>query len=116
MKIKKYTDVEPTRIDNDVAKGISARVLIGKNDGAENFCMRIFEIAEGGFTPKHTHDWEHEIFVYKGRGEVYKNGKFMPIESGVSIFIPGNEEHQMKNTGSEPLVFVCLIPKGVPEL
>ncbi len=116
MKITKYSDVEPTHIDNDVAKGISARVLIGKNDGADNFCMRVFEIAKDGYTPKHAHEWEHEIFVHKGRGEVYNNGEFTPIEPGISLFIPGNEEHQMKNTGAEPLVFVCLIPKDVPEL
>ena len=95
---------------------ISARVLIGKDDGAENFCMRIFEIAKDGYTPKHTHEWEHEIFVHSGKGEVFRNGEFTLIESGMAIFIPGNEEHQMKNTGNDPLVFVCLIPKGVPEL
>jgi len=56
MKIMPYTDIKPTHIDNDVAKGVDARVVIGKNDGANNFCMRIFEVAAGGNTPKHTHD------------------------------------------------------------
>jgi len=27
-------------------------------------------------------------------------------------FIKGNEEHQLKNTGDEPFIFVCVIPSG----
>ncbi len=116
MKIIKYSDVPPTRFDNGPARGVAARVVIGKADGARNFCMRVFEIAPDGHTPKHAHDWEHEMFVHAGRGEVYGNGKWQPMAAGNVIFIPGNEEHQMKNTGTEPLVVVCLIPAGAPEL
>jgi hypothetical protein len=43
MKIAKYADITPTHINNDVAKGVAARVVIGKDDGANNFCMRVFE-------------------------------------------------------------------------
>jgi len=42
VKVKNYSEMKPIRFDNDVAKGISGRVVIGKEDGAENFCMRVF--------------------------------------------------------------------------
>ncbi len=116
MKIIKYSEVTPTFIDNDMAKGVAGRVLIGKADGADNFCMRIFELSKEGYTPRHSHDWEHEIFVYSGQGAVFFNGEWTEIESGHSIFIPGNEEHQIKNISDNPFIFVCLIPAGVPEL
>ncbi len=116
MKIKKYSEVKPTCFDSDVAKGVAGRVLIGKDDGATRFCMRIFELSKGGYTPKHSHDWEHEIFVYSGNGAVYNNGQWTNIESGYSIFIPVDEEHQIKNMGDDPFVFICLIPAGAPEL
>ncbi len=45
MKIKQYREVSATHFDNDQAKGIDARVVIGKNDGGNNFCMRVVEIA-----------------------------------------------------------------------
>jgi quercetin dioxygenase-like cupin family protein len=32
------------------------------------------------------------------------------------VFMPANEEHQIRNTGKEPFVFVCLIPSKAPEL
>jgi quercetin dioxygenase-like cupin family protein len=110
MKISPYTQNQATHFDREPARGIAARVAIGKSDGAPNFCMRVFEIAPGGHTPKHSHDWEHEIFIHSGEGEVYGNGRWNPLASGNVLFIPANEEHQLKNTGKELLVAVCVIP------
>lgn len=116
MKIQKYSDVAPTHFDSESVKGVSGRVLIGKDDGADNFCMRMFELSKDGFSPLHSHDWEHEIFVYSGKGAIFNNGEWLNVESGYSIFIPRNESHQLKNMGDDPFVFVCLIPSGPPEL
>ncbi len=116
MKIMHYSEADPTHFDNDVARGVTGRVAIGKADGAPNFCMRVFELAENGFSPRHSHEWEHEIFVHAGGGEVFRNGEWMPVKPGHTLFIPGNEEHQIRNTGADKLVFVCLIPSGAPEM
>ncbi len=116
MKIVKYTDIDPVEFNNEIAMGIKARVLIGKNDGAENFCMRIFKIAENGYTPRHTHEWEHEMFIQSGTGKVLDGNEWRPVTSGTSVFIPGNVEHQIKNSGTEPLILLCIIPSGAPEL
>jgi quercetin dioxygenase-like cupin family protein len=116
MKILPYTNLAATHYENDQAKGIAARVVIGKKDGADNFCMRVFEISPGGNTPKHAHDWEHEVFVHAGTGEIYGKGHWHPVASGSIAFIPGNEEHQIRNTGNELLVFACLVPSKAPEL
>ena len=116
MKITPYTQAQATHFDREPAKGIAARVVIGKIDGAPNFCMRVFEIAPGGHTPKHAHAWEHEMFVYAGEGEIYGNGRLNPMQAGNVVFIPANEEHQLRNTGKELLVVVCLVPGTAPEL
>jgi len=116
MKLNPYTQALATHFDNDAARGVAARVVIGKGDGAPNFCMRVFEIAPGGHTPRHAHGWEHEMFIHAGVGEVYGNGQWQPLAAGKVVFIPGNEEHQMRNTGKELLVVVCLIPATAPEL
>ncbi len=116
MKIKTFSEVEPTHFDSEPARGVAARVVIGKADGAKNFCMRVFQIAPGGHTPLHAHAWEHEMFIHNGAGEVFGNSQWTPMRAGNVIFIPGNEEHQMKNTGREPLTVVCLVPSSAPEL
>ena len=116
MKLVDYASLEPTRFDNEVAKGIAGRVAIGKNDGAENFCMRVFEVAPGGHTPRHSHAWEHEMFYHRGSGEVFYGGEWKPVKPGTVAFIPANQEHQIRNTGTETLVLVCLVPPQAPEL
>jgi quercetin dioxygenase-like cupin family protein len=116
MKIAAYQNHETKVFDAEPAKAVTGRVVIGKADGANHFCMRVFELKKAGYTPKHSHEWEHEIFFHKGEGEVYKDGAFVPVKPGDVAFIEGGEEHQIRNTGETDLVFVCLIPSGYPEL
>ncbi|MFO7684756.1 MAG: cupin domain-containing protein [Desulfobacterales bacterium] len=116
MKITKYEDCPSRQFDNETVKGVTGRVVIGKADHAENFCMRVFTVAPGGFTPRHQHPWEHEIFVHSGIGKIYVNGDWREVQSGTAIFVPGGEEHQLMNGGGEEFVFICLIPAGVTEL
>jgi quercetin dioxygenase-like cupin family protein len=116
MKITHYSDIEPTSFNGDAVKGVKGRVAIGKNDGADNFCMRIFEVEPEGYTLRHFHDWEHEILFFSGKGDVFSDGGWIPVSSGTTAFIPGNEEHQIRNSGNETLVFACMIPTGAPEL
>jgi quercetin dioxygenase-like cupin family protein len=114
--IRHYEEIEATLLESDAVKGVAARVVIGKGDGANNFCMRVFTISAGGNTPKHAHDWEHEMFFHAGEGEVYSNGRWNPVKCGTVVFIPANEEHQIRNPGKELLTLVCLVPSKAPEL
>ncbi len=116
MKAIRYADVTPTIIDNEKAKRVAARVVVGKADGATNFWMRVFEIGTGGNTPRHSHAWEHEMFFHAGQGEVLCDGKWTPVAAGSAVLVPGSSEHQIRNTGTEPLVLVCLVPSSAPEL
>ncbi len=116
MKIMKYAQADPRSFESESVKGVTGRVAIGREDGARNFCMRVFELAPGGFTPRHSHDWEHEIFVHGGEGEVWTGTGWEALGSGTVLFIPPSEEHQIRNAGKGTFVFVCLIPAGPPEL
>ena len=116
MKILKYSEVKPTHFESGEAKGVAGRVVVGKKDGANNFCMRVFEISAGGNTPKHSHDWEHEMFIHSGEGEIYGNGQWNPLKSGNAIFVPDHEEHQIRNRSKELLIVICLVPSKAPEL
>ena len=116
MKIIHYSEAEAKKYPSDQAKGAAGRVVVGQADGARNFCMRVFEISAGGITGKHAHEWEHEVFVHSGKGAILREGKWAALSTGSVVFIPGNEEHQLKNTGEAPFIFVCVIPSGAPEL
>jgi quercetin dioxygenase-like cupin family protein len=116
MKIMHYSEAEEKNYPSEQAKSATGRVVIGQADGAGKFCMRVFEIAKEGITGKHAHQWEHEVFVHSGKGAILREGKWVPLSTGSVVFIQGNEEHQLKNIGAEPFVFVCVIPSGAPEL
>ncbi|MCP4723242.1 MAG: cupin domain-containing protein [Desulfobacteraceae bacterium] len=116
MKVANYKEIMPVTMDNDMVKNVAGRVLIGREDNAPNFCMRLFEMGSSGYTPKHTHDWEHEVFVHTGNGEVFIEGRWYPLSPGSAIFVPPNVEHQFRNTTDKIFTFVCLVPPNAPEL
>jgi quercetin dioxygenase-like cupin family protein len=92
------------------ATGCSYRVAVSRLDGAPNFAMRVFEVATGGNTPLHQHPYEHEVFIIEGAGTVWRDGTEVALNPGNILFVPADERHQFKNTGSGPLKFICLIP------
>jgi quercetin dioxygenase-like cupin family protein len=116
MKIIHYKEAEVKTYSGNAPIGVTGRVPIGKDDGAKNLCMRVFELEPGTYTGRHAHDWEHEVFVHSGKGSILREGKWVPFVTGSVIFIPGGEEHQLRNDGTELLTFVCVIPTGVPEM
>jgi quercetin dioxygenase-like cupin family protein len=116
MKVIHYNEVQASRYEGSGLEGIWGRVVIGKNDGATHFCMRVLEFFPGAQTLRHSHPWEHEMFIHAGEGEIYGNGQWQVVKSGSVVFIPGNEEHQIRNLCQAPLILICLIPNGAPEI
>jgi len=110
FKVVHYRDIPNEKVEEEGAKGAQVRWLISSRDGAENFAMRLFEIEPDGYTPRHAHDWEHEVFVLSGEGIVFCEGQERKISSGYIVFIPPGEEHYFRNTGDEKMTFLCLIP------
>jgi len=110
MKCQKSSDIPISQVEAEGAEGVRIRWLIGKDDGIENFAMRMFELQPGGHTPRHSHRHEHEVFVLEGNGVFFCQGKEHAFESGYVIFVPPQKEHQFRNTGDSTLRFLCLVP------
>ena len=108
--IKHYSEVEPKPVEAAGAAKVKVRWLIAEREGAPNFYMRLFEVEPEGYSPRHKHDYEHEVFILEGRGAVLYGGEEHRLEPGYVVYIPPNIEHQFKNAGEEPLRFLCLIP------
>ncbi len=111
MKIRKADEVTGHKVDLSGASGVIFRSLIGEEDGAPNFHMRQFNVAPGGHTPKHQHDWEHEVYILAGRGVVPTTDGERQVAPGDCVFVEPGELHQFINTGDEELKFLCLVPK-----
>ncbi len=96
MKVCHYEQVESQVVDMQGAQGCRVRWLIGSAEGAPTFAMRQFEVLPGGHTPRHSHPYEHEVFVLEGQGVVY-------------------EGDQPRNTGNGSLKFLCLVPNSAAQ-
>jgi len=109
MRIFDYEAVEAVDAEEGASK-LKVRWLITKDMGAENFAMRLFEMAPGGFSPLHSHPWEHEVFVLEGEGVVIGRDGEKAFKAGTVVFIAPGERHRFRNTGSETVRFLCMIP------
>ena len=110
MKVQPIGEHEQTWVEMEGASGAKMRMLCGPGDGAANFHMRHFEIDPGGHSPHHQHDYEHEILILRGVGVALSEQGERSFRAGDVIWVPPSELHQFRNTGSEPLEFICLVP------
>jgi quercetin dioxygenase-like cupin family protein len=90
-------------------QGASMAVMVGREDGAPNFALRQFRVESGGHTPRHSHDYEHEVFIVSGGGTILLEGQERPIRAGDVIYVPAEEEHQFK-ASADGLRFLGLVP------
>ena len=98
MKVSHNQSVEEKPVNMEGAQGCTVRWLVSESDGAPNFAMRQFEVAPGGFTPRHSHPYEHEVFVLEGEGIVFEGDVRHALRAGDVIFVQPNEIHQFRNT------------------
>jgi len=107
IRVRDFRDVKA----QPAVKGVTMRVVIGPEEGAPFFNMRVFEVEPGHASPYHNHWWEHEVFVLSGQGVVKTEQGDVPIGHGSTVFVPGGEMHQFRNTGDDMLRFLCLVPQ-----
>jgi quercetin dioxygenase-like cupin family protein len=97
---------------DDTAKGATGMVVLGQQDGAENFVFRYFCVQPGGnstMPDQHVHD--HGIYFLHGKGEVTLNGNEVhAVQARDMVYVAPHDVHGIVNTGDEPLGFICVIP------
>jgi quercetin dioxygenase-like cupin family protein len=112
MKVNHYQQVEQVQVAMEGSLGCKVRWLVDESTGAPNFAMRQYEVSPGGYTPRHSHPYEHEVFVLEGEGVVFEGDVEHPLSPGDVVLVTPNELHQFRNTGPAPLKFLCLVPNS----
>jgi quercetin dioxygenase-like cupin family protein len=112
MKVNHYEKVQQAPVQMEGAFGCQVRWLVHEQQGAPNFAMREFEVAPGGHTPRHSHPYEHEVFILEGSGVVYEGDKEHELSAGDVVLVVPDEVHQFRNTGDVPLKFLCMVPNS----
>lgn len=110
MLIRNVDEVERRPVAMPGAEKVTMAMMVGREDGAPNFSLRQFRVEPGGHTPRHSHDYEHEVYILEGKGTVLLEGKERPVRAGDVIYVPADSEHQFKPAPDSALRFLCLVP------
>lgn len=111
MKKVASNNITPENVAMAGSTQTTIRWLIQKNQ-APHFMMRKFEIQPGGQIGLHSHPEEHEIYVLEGKARVFNDkGEEIIAEKDDFLFVPPNEGHGYENMGTEPFIFLCVIPR-----
>ncbi|MGB9694727.1 MAG: cupin domain-containing protein [Caldisericaceae bacterium] len=101
---------EPVEFNGELIPGVTIRWLIKREDGADKFAMRYFEVEKDVLIPEHKHPWEHEIFILEGKAIITEGDEARTVDAGTAVYIKPDAPHSYKNIGDGKLVFLCIIP------
>jgi len=110
MVLRNVDQVEFAPVRMQGADRVTMAMMVGREDGAPNFSMRQFRVEPGGHTPRHAHDYEHEVLVLAGAGTALLQGQDRPIGAGDVLYVPADSEHQFRADQGQELRFICLVP------
>lgn len=48
-------------------------------------------------------------YLLSGQGEMHIDDEISPVVPGDAVYIPPNARQYIRNTGDQPLVFICLV-------
>jgi quercetin dioxygenase-like cupin family protein len=109
MIIGHRRDVRREELTVPGGEGASIQWLLGPREEVPHFYMRYVTVAPGGVIPLHSHEIIHEMFIVRGRGAVLHEDGEIPVEAGSFIYMPSEKVHGTRNSGDEPLEFICCV-------
>ena len=71
---------------------------------AKEFRITIARLKPGAAAHPHSHEWEHAMYIMKGKGRFVIEGQEAILSEGMLGFAPQNAIHSVENIGKEELV------------
>ncbi|MCX5827847.1 MAG: cupin domain-containing protein [Deltaproteobacteria bacterium] len=83
----------------------------------DTITINVARLIEGAEVKPHFHKTHDEmVYVLKGSGQMFVNGKWINVKPGTFHFNPMNKVHSTKNTGKEPLVIFSIFTPSMKEM
>ncbi|MGY1750501.1 cupin domain-containing protein [Modestobacter sp. SYSU DS0511] len=109
--IRDSAEVEAETWDDPVRGKVSFRVLFSQDrTPTAALYTGLTELAPDGWLGLHRHSATEVYHLVEGSGIVVLDGVEHPVTAGSAVFIPGDTEHGIRNTGPGPLRFVYAFP------
>ena len=81
MFVGKYKDFPKIDMTPSGAKGAVKQVVVGPEQGWEDYVLRVITLDVDGYSPTHMHDWPHINYVISGTGVVMISGMCLPTRN-----------------------------------
>ena len=84
-------------------------VITAENVNAKHASACIIRVPPGQTVkPAHSHpNGEEVIYVIRGSGRVYIEGKIEAVREGTTVLFPQGAIHMLQNTGTEEMKVIC---------
>jgi quercetin dioxygenase-like cupin family protein len=97
------SNVPLTTWSDPVRGAVGFRTLIGDASRTDSLTAGVTEIEPGDWLGLHRHEPSELYYILTGEGTVIIGGEEQTVRSGSAVFIPGNVEHGIQNTGTDDL-------------
>lgn len=111
MHVSHIRDIKKIQINAPEVVGAVKQTLVGPDQGWQGWVMRLFSLAPGGQTPRHSHPWPHINYITAGNGTLFLEGREHQLEPGSVAYVPGGALHQFQNRGDQIFSFICIVPE-----
>ncbi len=83
-----------------------------QNGGSEDFYVLTEDIPVGASISPHRHPHSEEIlYIHKGRGTAWLNGRESKLQPGTIIYMPRHTGVRLVNDGTEPISLVAIFSR-----
>jgi mannose-6-phosphate isomerase-like protein (cupin superfamily) len=116
MKYIREQDVEGDRIGPPHQRVIR-HLVTPENMGSQYVWLGTSSVDPGFTSNAHAHEDQEEVFYcVSGKGRIKVDDEEMPLEPGVTVYVPPKGVHQLINDGDEILKVVSAVaPPFIPE-
>lgn len=111
MIVSHEKNIKGINVNHPEVKNAVMKAIISPKEGWEGHVMRIMELEEDGYTPRHSHPWQHINYMIEGEGILHLDGKDYEVEAGSYAYVPANKIHQFSNRGKGKFRFICIVPE-----
>ncbi|HEX9116133.1 MAG TPA: cupin domain-containing protein [Anaerolineae bacterium] len=106
IRIASLQDIEPTRLPGRDLQWLVTPETIGVQ--GLSACVMTCQ-PHAVVKPLHAHAGiEEVIYILKGQGEASVSGERAAFKQGDAVLFPANAPHQVRNTGDDVMVVVCM--------
>ena len=84
--------------------------ILNSTDGVPTVISLYHDHHPGDSSKHHSHDWEHQVYITRGKGILWVDEIEYPITEGDFILVPPGCTHHFKNTGNKILSRITFNP------